>query len=178
MNFLPFQSPLCSLIFFTCTVLTLPLNDLLPATSSSNITSASLLKGIIPAYCTKSVAWTGDAGLESTFLSDCGRVNMEFWNAEVIRHGVSEFEFLNKESAPAHRNPRQQTPRRYTYRDCTIALINKPDIPDPYWPGDQQLSKQPVTDTASYDEIYMSLLAITAECLHDHRQAGWAVTGQ
>ena len=164
------------LVLFSCAVLALPLDDILSAKSSPNVTSSFLTKSTVPDFCTSSIAWTGDAGLDPNLLRDCGMASNTFWNAEVGRHGVSEFEFLNNETASAHRNPNQRTPRRYTYGTCTIALTTKPDIPEPYWPG-VPLSPLPATDTASYDVIYMSLLAVIAECLHDHSQVGWALAG-
>ena len=167
---------LCLLVLFSCTVFALPLDDILSAERFPNVTSSFLTESTVSDFCTSSIAWTGDAGLDPNLLRDCGTASNTFWNVEVRRHGVSEFEFLNSETPSAHRNPNQRTPRRYTYDTCTIALINKPDIPDPYWPG-IPLSSLPATDTASYDEIYMSLLAVVADCLHDHSQVGWGLAG-
>ena len=167
---------LCLLVLFSCAILALPLDEILSAKSSPNVTSSFLTESTVPGFCISSIAWTGDARLDPNLLLDCGTASNTFWNAEVGRYGVSEFEFLNNETISAHRNPNQRTPRRYIYGTCTIALITKPDIPHPYWPG-IPLSPLPATDTASYDEIYMSLLAIVAECLHDHSQVGWALAG-
>lgn len=167
---------LCLLVLFSCTVFALPLDDILSAERFPNVTSSFLTESTVSDFCTSSIAWTGDAGLDPNLLHDCGTASNTFWNVEVRRHGVSEFEFLNSETPSAHRNPNQRTPRRYTYDTCTIALINKPDIPDPYWPG-IPLSPLPATDTASYDEIYISLLGVVADCLHDHSQVGWGLAG-
>ena len=167
---------LCLRVLFSCAIFSSRSTTILPVKSSPNVTSSFLTESTVPDFCTSSIAWTGDAGLDPNLLRDCRTASNTFWNAEVSRHGMSEFEFLNNETASAHRNINQRTPRRYTYGTCTIALITKPDIPDPYWPG-IPLSPLPVTDTASYDEIYMSLLAVVAECLHDHSQVGWALAG-
>ena len=60
---------------------------------------------------------------------------------------------------------------------CTIAIINKPDIPQAFWPG-PSLGIEPETDVASYDEIYGALLAVRHQCLVGRMQVGWTVVGQ
>ena len=60
---------------------------------------------------------------------------------------------------------------------CSIAIINKPDIPWPFWPG-PSLGGEPVTDVASYNDIYYALLAVRHQCLVGRAQVGWAVVGQ
>ena len=60
---------------------------------------------------------------------------------------------------------------------CTIAIINKPDIPHAFWPG-PSLDSEPETDVASYDEIYDALIAVRDQCLNDRAQVGWTFAGQ
>ena len=60
---------------------------------------------------------------------------------------------------------------------CTVAIINKPAIPQAFWPG-PSLGVEPKTDVASYDEIYHALLAMHHQCLIDRAQVGWTVVGQ
>ena len=60
---------------------------------------------------------------------------------------------------------------------CTIAIINKPDIPQAFWPG-PDLGVEPRTDVASYDEIYDALIALRFQCLTDRSRVGWTVVGQ
>ena len=59
---------------------------------------------------------------------------------------------------------------------CTVAIINKPDIPQAFWPG-PSLGVEPKTDVASYDEIYDGLVAVRLQCLIGHAQGGWTVVG-
>ncbi len=60
---------------------------------------------------------------------------------------------------------------------CTVAIINKPDIPQAFWPG-PSLGAEPRTDVTSYDELYLALLAVRDQCLVAYVQVGWAVVGQ
>lgn len=60
---------------------------------------------------------------------------------------------------------------------CTIAIINKPDIPQAFWLG-PSLGIDPETDVASYDEIYLALLALRNQCQVDREEVGWTVVGQ
>ena len=60
---------------------------------------------------------------------------------------------------------------------CTVAILNKPDIPQAFWPG-PSLGIEPETDVASYDEIYDALIAVRYQCLNDRREVGWTVAGQ
>ena len=60
---------------------------------------------------------------------------------------------------------------------CTVAIINKPDIPQAFWPG-PSLGVEPRTDVASYDEIFHALLALRHQCLFGRAQVGWTVVGQ
>ena len=171
------QNLLCLLIVSANAITALTRDDLLSLKKPFNKTSSFLVEHNAPAFCTSSVAWSGYTGIDPNLIQDCTAAVNTFWHVEVIRHGVSEYEFVNKDTAPAYHNSKQRTPRRYTYGTCTIAIINKPDVPTPYWPG-VPLSPLPVTDTASYDDIYFSTLTVIAECLHDHSHLGWAFPGQ
>lgn len=60
---------------------------------------------------------------------------------------------------------------------CTVAIINKPDIPQAYWPG-PPLGVEPNTDVTSYGEIYHALLAVGKQCLATRAEVGWVLVGQ
>ena len=60
---------------------------------------------------------------------------------------------------------------------CTVAIINKPDVPQAYWPG-PSLGVEPKTDVASYDEIYYALRAVGDHCLTLRSEVGWVLAGQ
>ena len=60
---------------------------------------------------------------------------------------------------------------------CTVAIINKPDVPQSFWSG-PSLGIEPETDVASYDEIYDALTAVQYQCLVDRAQVGWTFAGQ
>ena len=60
---------------------------------------------------------------------------------------------------------------------CTVAIINKPDVPQSFWSG-PSLGIEPETDVASYDEIYDALTAVRYQCLNDRAQVGWTFAGQ
>ena len=61
--------------------------------------------------------------------------------------------------------------------NCTVAIINKPDIPQAYWPG-PSLGVEPKTDVASYDEIYHVLRAMGDRCMGLRTEVGWVLAGQ
>lgn len=61
--------------------------------------------------------------------------------------------------------------------NCTVAIINKPDIPKAYWPG-PSLGVEPKTDVASYDEIYHALRAMADQCIGLRSEVGWVLAGQ
>ena len=60
---------------------------------------------------------------------------------------------------------------------CTVAIINKPDVPLSFWPGPSP-GIEPETDVASYDEIYDALTTVRYQCLNDRARVGWTVVGQ
>ncbi|KAL2038677.1 hypothetical protein N7G274_008435 [Stereocaulon virgatum] len=171
------QNLLYLLIVSANAITAFPRDNVLSSKKSSNKRSTLPIKHDTPAFCTSSVAWSGAAGIDSNLIQDCTAAASTFWSVEVMRHGGSEFEFVNKDTAPAYHNSKQRTPRRYTHGTCTVSVINKPDVPTPYWPG-VPLSPSPATDTASYNDIYFSILTVIAECLHDHTHLGWALAGQ
>lgn len=157
----------------------MPLNDSLFFTNECNLT-ASQPKSILTdtnSYCTTSVAWTGADELSASFFNDCRVALNIFFRSEVCPHGVSEFEFAGERSVPFHHYLLQLTPRRYYFRTCTIAIINKPDIPQAFWLG-PSLGIDPETDVASYDEIYLALLALRNQCQVDREEVGWTVVGE
>lgn len=60
---------------------------------------------------------------------------------------------------------------------CTVAVINKPDIPQAYWPG-PSLGVEPETDVASFDEIHHALRTMGDQCLALRAEVGWVLAGQ
>ena len=191
-------SLLCSLLL-SRVVTCMPLNDSLFFTKGRNLTvSRPISISTDPTFqCTASVAWTGADELSQLFFEDCWKATHIFFERTVWLHRVSEYEFLGDGSVPVHPNSKQRTPRRYSHRKsrkvatgsknkahatvpglgtCTIAIINKPDIPQEYWPG-PSLGVEPETDVTSYDEIYHALRVMEDQCLVSRKGGGWALAG-
>ena len=192
-------SLLCSLLL-SGVVSCMLLNDSLLFTNGRNLTASQPISVLTDSdvHCTPSVAWTGTDELSLSFFQDCGRAIYSLFDKDVWPHGLAEFEFLGDGSVPVHHNPQQRTPRRYSFGKsrkvatcsknkahatvpglgiCTVAIINKPDIPQAYWPG-PSLGVEPKTDVASYDEIYYALRAMGDHCLTLRSEVGWVLAGQ
>jgi hypothetical protein len=95
---------LCLLVVSANAITALPRDDLLSSKKSPNETSSFLVEHNAPAFCTSSVAWSGAAGIDPNLVQDCTAAADSFWRVEVLRHGVSKFEFVNKDTAPAYHN--------------------------------------------------------------------------
>ncbi|KAL9003088.1 MAG: hypothetical protein Q9188_004023 [Gyalolechia gomerana] len=110
--------------------LSLPTCPRNPTTSSA---SNPILPGLPEYQCVSLPSWTANR------FNDPSACLEAFTYARTIEsaHPNTKFEFLPTNHPPSTRYPRMDTPRRYTKRGCTVAIIMLSSFPDDDLPPGQ-----------------------------------------
>lgn len=123
-------------------------------------TNASLHSG--HARCVNSPEWiTPDLN-----PNDCVSAALQFSHKEVAAHAEDEFEFVPAGATGVSGLPIARTPRRYTYRSCTMAIQHLSAFQHGQIPGYHPTTPPVSTDFGNYRDIvrqspFLSLLDMT-----------------
>lgn len=98
--------------------------------------------------------------------NDCVSVALQFSQKEVAAHAEDEFEFVPAGATGVSGLPIARTPRRYTYRSCTMAIQHLGVFRPGQIPGYHPIKPPVSTDFGNYRDIvrqspFLSLLEMT-----------------
>lgn len=149
------STPTSSLSLPTC-----PVNP----TSNPN----PILPGLPEYQCVSLSSWTADRFNDA---SACGEA---FTYAKTIEsvHKTTRFEFLPTHHPPSTRYPRMDTPRRYTKRGCTVAIVMLSSFPDDDLPPGQPPGRKRYDSTVTTFERVWEAGQYVWECCVEYGRPG------
>lgn len=124
--------------------------------------------------CTTSLAW-----FVPLSANDCGTAYSKFL-MDVDRYGPITFEFGDYGTPRIGRHRPRRTPRRYTFRDCTIAIALIKSFPRSYLPTPQPWTpggSWPETVLGDYRSFSSDLERVITSCDETASPAGWMRAG-
>ncbi|CAD6594130.1 MAG: hypothetical protein ASARMPRED_008676 [Alectoria sarmentosa] len=136
---------------------------------TANTTGAAARNNL---QCINSADWA-----TTTFMAyDCYTALALFEDYEVYRHATTIFEFVAANIVPAYPQFAQTTPRKYTYRSCTLAIVMLADLPSE--PPGLPARRWPQTDLGDYVGIENAGLNVRDGCLSIVLGEGGAAGGE
>lgn len=128
------------------------------------------------ATCDSRSDWTA-----SNFLKeDCFKSVLDVYLQDYRPHPQSKFKFYASLFPPPPGSNMIQTPRRYTTKSCTLALVmlykfGSTELPGTFKPGHAR------TDFAAFEEIYTAARKMESNCIVGHGQTSrlaWEPVGE
>ena len=123
-----------------------------------------------PARCTDSDDWVRPSFIQD----DCRAVVNTIFYGDVRNYGDIKLEFIGLGTDPPTKLPFMQTPRKYRYRSCIMAIV----MNDLFGPGEVPGSPFPPRDVSNLREAFTAATDTLDRCVQRKRQAGWADIGK
>ncbi|KAL8731702.1 MAG: hypothetical protein Q9181_004213 [Wetmoreana brouardii] len=128
------------------------------------------------ATCNSDPTWTAKSFLKE----DCYVSVLDMFLQDYRPHPQLKFEFYSSLYPPPPESNKIQTPKRYTTKSCTLALVmlysfNSAELPGSFRPGHAH------TDMATFREIYFAAQRLERNCIVGRGQTsrlGWEPVGK
>ncbi len=140
---------------------------------SYNVSEPVIALAIAPVRCTSLDEWVKPRYIEE----DCNHVVHNIFGPEVERYGDIELEFVDLGTAPSGQFRFMQTPRKYRFRSCTMAIV----MLDFFIPGEVPGTGRgpfPNKDISTLRQAFTAARNVLHLCLQIRRELGWLEIGK